>query len=49
MDLKTFKEDGHTDGLTRVKKLNTVELQWFEQAWDPENMFETGVVRANEC
>ena len=28
---------------------NTVELQWLEHLWDHENMFETGVVRANEC
>ena len=27
----------------------TVELQWVEHLWDYENMFETGVVRANEC
>ena len=27
----------------------TVELQWLEYLWDHENMFETGVVRANEC
>ena len=27
----------------------TVELQWLEHLWNPENMFETGVVRANEC
>ena len=27
----------------------TVELQWLEHLWDHENMFETGVVRANEC
>ena len=26
-----------------------VELQWLEQLWNHENMFETGVVRANEC
>ena len=25
------------------------ELQWLEQLWDFKNMFETGVVRANEC
>ena len=30
-------------------KQNTVELQWVEHLWDYENMFETGVVRANEC
>ena len=27
----------------------TVELQWLEHLWDHENMFETGVVRINEC
>ena len=27
----------------------TVELQWLEHLWNHENMFETGVVRANEC
>ena len=30
------------------KVLNTVELQWLEHFWDHENMFETGVVQANE-
>ena len=29
--------------------LVTVELQWLEQLWNHENMFETGVIRANEC
>ena len=29
--------------------LHTVELQWLEHLWDYENVFETGVVRANEC
>ena len=28
---------------------NTIERQWLEHLWDHENMFETGVVRANEC
>ena len=28
---------------------NTVELQWLDYLWNHENMFETGVVRANEC
>ena len=28
---------------------DTVELQWLEHLWDYENMFETGVLRANEC
>ena len=27
----------------------TVELQWLEHLWNHENMFETGVLRANEC
>ena len=29
--------------------LHTVELKWLEHFWDHEKMFETGVVRANEC
>ena len=31
------------------KGINTVELQWLEHLWNHENMFEKGVVRANEC
>ena len=27
----------------------TVELQWLQHLWNHENMFEKGVVRANEC
>ena len=27
----------------------TAELQWLEHLRNHENMFETGVVRANEC
>ena len=27
----------------------TVKLQWLKHLWDHENMFETGVVRANGC
>ena len=26
-----------------------VELQWLQHLWNHENMFETGVVRDNEC
>ena len=26
-----------------------VEIQWLEHLYDHKNMFETGVVRANEC
>ena len=29
--------------------LSTVELQLLKHLWNHENMFETGVVRANEC
>ena len=29
--------------------ITTVELQWLDHLWNHENMFETGVVRANEC
>ena len=28
---------------------STVELQWLEHLWNHEDMFETGVVRANDC
>ena len=31
-----------------IRDSNTVELQWLEHLWDHQNMFETGVVRANE-
>ena len=27
---------------------STVEQQWLEQLWNHKNIFETGVVRANE-
>ena len=30
------------------QRISTVELQWLEHLWDYENVFETGVVRANE-
>ena len=32
-----------------LSKLYTVELQWLKHLWDPENVFETRVVRVNEC
>ena len=32
-----------------VSLSHTVDLQWLEYLWFDENMFETGVVRANEC
>ena len=28
--------------------LNKIELQWLENLWNRENMFETGVVRGSE-
>ena len=27
----------------------TVGLEWLEHLWNHENIFETGVIRANEC
>ena len=27
----------------------SIGLHWLEHFWNNENMFETGVVRANEC
>ena len=32
----------------KLCRASTVELQWLEHLWDHENLFETGVVRANE-
>ena len=32
-----------------TKSENTVELQWLKHLWDQTNMFETWVIRANEC
>ena len=32
-----------------MRNPNTVEVQWLEHLWNHENMFETGVVRANAC
>ena len=34
---------------TNVCLSNTVELQWLGHHWNHEKMFQTGVVRANEC
>ena len=33
----------------QAENTGTVEFQWFEYAGHNENMFETGVVLANEC
>ena len=35
--------------LVLATAIRTVELKWLEHLWNHENMFETGVVRANEC
>ena len=32
-----------------LKQETTVELHWLEHLWNHEIVFETGVVRANEC
>ena len=47
-----FSEKGIDLSLKSNKSVtcqNTVKLQWLEHLWDYENMFETGVLRANEC
>ena len=30
-------------------EVSTAELQWLEHLWNNENMFEIGVIQANEC
>ena len=35
--------------MTTGIKIDTAELQWLEHLGNHEKMFETGVVRANEC
>ena len=42
-DYRKFKA-AHLNSIIR----DTAELQWLEHLWDHENMFKTGVVRANE-
>ena len=32
-----------------IQNIGTVEIQWLEHLLNHENMFETRVVRANEC
>ena len=40
-----------TDELICIINANLyiIELEWLEHVWNHENMFETGVVQANEC
>ena len=44
-----WKREREYDKNTKHNKQYTVELQWLEQLWNHENMFEIGEVRANEC
>ena len=37
------------DNCQRCSNKNAIELQWLEHLWDYKTVFETGVVRANEC
>ena len=40
----------HDEQLSLNRNINcTVKLQCLEHLWNHESMFETGVVRANEC
>ena len=44
-----FVGTGETRGYPYLVCKNRVEPQWLEHLWGHENMFGTGVVRANEC
>ena len=44
-----FLGEGILSITMKQSSLITVELQWLEHLWDHENMFESGVVRANEA
>ena len=47
---KTVDIDHRSWGsLKTIFLLYTVELQWLERLWNHGNIFETGVVRVNEC
>ena len=51
--LKRGKKTSYISLLKQPSKLSfevldTEELKWLEHFWNHENMFETGVVRANE-
>ena len=48
----TSKKSDQLDRFRKVSpmgKVYIVELQWLEHLWNHENIFETKVVRANEC
>ncbi|MEW8487794.1 MAG: hypothetical protein AB2705_21650, partial [Candidatus Thiodiazotropha sp.] len=45
-----YKNNANLASSESPEKLQyTVELQWLEHLWNHEIMFETRVVRANEC
>ena len=46
--LGTYINSKGTDN-GRAAEPYVAELQWLEHLWNHENMFETGVVRTNEC
>ena len=49
-DVENRRQNSGFERLPRyLVNVNTAELQWLEHIWDHENLFETGVVRANEC
>ena len=47
--MKVVKYIIHLFFLWYEKVLITVELQWFEHLWNHEVIFETAVLRAEEC
>ena len=47
--LKWITEQRNPNGGFSSTQVYTVELQWLEHLWSHENMFETGIVRANMC
>ena len=51
--LNTICQDQHNNQCSLAWEYSidpdNTELQWLEHLWDCENMFETGVVPANEC
>ena len=46
--LETFEFFGAYSPESTGTKDQELELQWLEHLWNYENLFETGVVRANE-
>ena len=46
--MKNMQNKSNKGYMSHCMFLVTVELKWLEHHWNLENMFETGVVRANE-